>query len=67
MKIIKMEHTLAVKDGDILISGTASKAVVGTYKGYIIVTMADSNGVETTFIEKDFAKKLAEALLEKAK
>lgn len=66
-KIIDLNVCLAVSDDDILVEDNSStKAVVGTYDGFITLDIATNNGKQVFLITKQFAKDLAKALEEKA-
>lgn len=67
IKIIDLNVCLAITDDDILVEDNSStKAVVGTYDGFITLDLATNNGKQTYIITKQFAKNLAKALQEKA-
>ena len=68
-KIINVNVLIGVGPDEILIEDNSSlKSVVGTYEDDIVtLCVANGEGKKTYVMTKNYAKKLAEALMEKAK
>ena len=68
-KIINIDCLIAVSSDEILVEDNIPlKSVVGTYEdNFVTLLMANGDGKKSYMMTKKYARKLAEALMEKAK